>query len=104
MTRRCRASCTQWRFLPSHLDVEQIAIGDMERLMTDENEMKLSFFFQWKQLKGSSATYRKLILALLEAKCEEDAAGVCKLVKRDSTVHHYIVPPKWSYRGKQQLV
>ena len=44
-------------------------------------EASSSFFSKWKEAKGSGATYRALISALLKIKCVEDAEGVCELLK-----------------------
>ncbi len=98
----CKTNCTQWRLLPSRLDVETISVGDIEAKTVEENERRHCFFFEWKQIKGSAATYRHLIIALLDIKCDEDAADMCKILKRDATVHQYPVRPhfRWSSRGK----
>ena len=73
--------CDRWRSLPSHLDVPTIVAKDLERRQfVDESERRSSFFSKWKGIKGREATYKKLIIALLDIKCREDAEGVCKLL------------------------
>lgn len=85
----CKANCTQWRLLPTPLDVETISVDDIERNAIEESDRRCSFMYQWKQIKGFTATYRQLITALLKIKCSEDAACLCKLMKKDATVHLY---------------
>lgn len=99
----CKANCTQWRQLPSPLDVETVSVGEIERSTVEESDRRLSFLSQWKQIKGSAATYRQLIMALLGIKCDEDAANVCKLLKRDATVHRYPARRyfRWSSHGER---
>ena len=46
----------------------------------DEREKRHDFLKRWKDVKESSATYKKLISALLEIKCGADADFVCKLI------------------------
>ena len=75
-----RTLCGGWRSLPTHLGMPEIAVKDLERDFKIENERRNGFFFQWKEMQGSAATYKKLIIALLDIKCREDAEGVCKLL------------------------
>ena len=72
--------CGGWRSLPTHLGMPEIVIKDLERDFKVENERRNGFFFKWKGMQGSAATYKKLIIALLDIKCREDAEGVCKLL------------------------
>ena len=71
--------CTKWRSLPSRLGMESIVVNDIIHTFTKEEDRRNAFFYKWKDIKGSAATYRKLIEALLGIKCREDAEGVCKL-------------------------
>jgi hypothetical protein len=75
--------CGKWRLLPSHLEMEDIVAEDIDREHPggEESEKRCSFLKKWKKMRGSGATYRKLINALLEAKCRSDAEGVCKLLQ-----------------------
>ena len=68
--------------LPSHLGVPQIYVHDINRNSTEESERRSNFFFGWKELKGSAATYKALITALLDIDCREDAEGVCRFLKK----------------------
>ena len=74
--------CSQWRRLPAYLDMERIVKDDVNRHSTSEEAEKRSLFFsKWVDEKGSDATYEKLITALLEMGCKNDAEKVCKLIQ-----------------------
>ena len=75
--------CSRWRDLPSRLDIKKIVVDDLDKnpILVDEDMKRSSFFSKWKEAKGSGATYRALISALLQIKCVEDAEGVCELLK-----------------------
>ena len=68
----------EWKSLPPHLDIKNIVAEDC---VGDPREKRRTFFFQWKQIKGSDATYLQLISALLKIKCKQDAEGVCELLQ-----------------------
>jgi pentatricopeptide repeat protein len=85
----CKANCTKWRLLPPPLDVETVSVEEIERNNVKEMDRRCSLLNQWKQMKGYAATYRQLLNALLNMKCTEEAANLCKLMKRDATVHPY---------------
>ena len=78
-----RSHCRRWRDLPSRLDMDTIVVDDLDKnpILVDEDMKRSSFFSKWKEAKGSAATYRALIRALLQIKCVEDAEGVCELLK-----------------------
>ena len=78
-----RSNCRKWRELPSRLEMDAIVVGDIGRKPVDEDEKRATFFAKWKEAKGSDATYKALISALLEIGCTEDAECVCKLLKPD---------------------
>ena len=73
--------CEHWRKLPAHLDLEAIVVKDIDRSQGDEGTKRLDFFRKWKEIKGSGATYKRLITALLKIDCREDAERVCKMLK-----------------------
>ena len=73
--------CSQWRRLPPYFDMEKIVKDDINRLSGNEDEKRSSFFSKWVDEKGSDATYEKLISALLEVGCKNDAEKVCKLMQ-----------------------
>ena len=77
-----RTSSMKWRLLPSHLELSDAekTVGDIERDSQKEDERRNNFFFTWKRKKGTRATYRKLVHALLKIDCRGDAEKVCKLL------------------------
>ena len=76
--------CEKWRSLPPYLEMETIVAKDIDRDHPgcDECEKRCSFLKKWKKMKGLKATYKSLIHALLQAKCREEAEGVCKLLTK----------------------
>lgn len=76
-----RSSCKQWKSLPSHLGMDTIAADDIDKGQKEEREKRHDFFLKWKETKGSQATYKQLITALLKIKCTQDAEGVCEVLK-----------------------
>lgn len=81
-----RSLCRKWRSLPSHLGMNTIDADDIDRGPGNEEEKRRNFLLKWKHLKGSGATYEKLITALLEINCRADAEGVCKLIQPKQAV------------------
>ena len=73
--------CEKWKSLPPYLVVENIVATDIDKSQKDPQEKRHDFFCEWKKIKGSSATYKVLITALLKIKCVEDAEKVCKILK-----------------------
>lgn len=69
-----------WKSLPPYLDIDRMVVEDTKHIFGDR-EKRLEFFLQWKQIKGSDATYLQLVSALLSIKCRRDAEGVCKLLQ-----------------------
>ena len=74
--------CEKWRSLPTHLKMEEIITKDIDRESKGEDEKRLAFFKRWQQEKGSDATYKQLIYALLEISCRQDAEKVCELLQK----------------------
>ncbi len=79
--------CGKWRSLPAYLDMKTINMEDTDRDPGNEEEKRSAFFRKWRHMKGSAATYMKLIGALLEIKCMEDAESVCKLIQHSTGMH-----------------
>ena len=73
--------CEQWKSLPPYLVVETIVATDIDKTQKDPQEKRHDFFRKWKKIKGSGATYKVLITALLKIKCVEDAEKVCEILK-----------------------
>ena len=76
--------CHQWENLIPHLGMKAITEHDIERSSGSPGKKRRRFLFKWEEEKGSEATYEKLISALLEIKCKEDAEGVCRLLQNSS--------------------
>ena len=77
-----RCGCKDWKSLSPHLEMENIVVEDIIRnSRLSEREKRHEFFLQWKDIKGSEATYQRLISALLKIKRRNDAELVCKLLQ-----------------------
>lgn len=75
-----RHYCEKWRSLYPHLHLNKIIVTDMERGHSTEEARRSGFILKWKAMKGSEATYRMLVCALLKIQERQDAEGVCKLL------------------------
>ena len=71
---------SKWKLMPTYLGLATILAEDFDCASKSKEENRHNFFSTWKQVKGSSATYKALITALLEINCREDAESVCRLV------------------------
>ena len=76
-----RSHCKNWRRLPSHLELEDIVVSDIDHKQVDEAEKRREFFFEWKKRNGSGASYRCLIRALLDVSYRQDAESICKILQ-----------------------
>ena len=81
-----RTLCSQWKSLPAHLGLPPITARDIDHGPGDEREKRNTFLTTWKAMKGSEATYKKLISALLKIEHREDAESVCELLKDADSV------------------
>ena len=84
-----RKHCSCWKLLPSHLELEPIVAKDIRKSSSNEPDQRVEFFRQWKERKGSYATYKKLVQALLDIDQREDAEYVCKLLKGSMSTHDH---------------
>ncbi len=75
-----RSCCDQWRSLYSYLELQKIVVSDTDKNHTLEVDKRNGFFGVWREMKGSDATYRKLVYALLKTGARQDAESVCKLL------------------------
>ncbi len=71
----------KWRLLPSHLELAQIVVSDIEREHRDERGRRRRLLQLWRERTGNRATYRRLIGALLRIGCREDAEYICGLLR-----------------------
>lgn len=97
--------CLRWRLLPPFLGVEGSTIDIIERDFVEEKEKRHAFFFQWRQMKESEATYKTLISALLGNRSTEDAHSLCKMLQnRPSISLQYPVRPRFSRIAARQAL
>lgn len=85
LERISRSYCKEWKSLPPYLDLEAIEADDIDLRPIDEREKRHKFLLKWKHIKGSRATYKQLIDALLKINCVQDAEGVSSLLKQSIT-------------------
>ena len=71
--------CRKWRNLTTSLELDSIVKDDIDRKSVCESEKRLNYFTEWKDQKGSAATYKSLIRALLKIGCRDDAEYVYQL-------------------------
>ena len=78
-----RSFCRRWDLLPTYLEMDRDVASDIKKQHREmeEEDKKRAFFFKWIEEKGSRATYKKLIIALLEINRVNDAEKVCKLLQ-----------------------
>ena len=62
------------------MDLTSLVVNDIESTFASEMEKRLEFLIAWRKIKGSDATYKRLIDALLMIGCREDAEGIHKLL------------------------
>ena len=74
-------SCkSKWKYLLIRLGLKEMDFADAENLKTDQ-EKRSQNLTNWKQKKGSDATFKRLIIAQLEIECRDDAENVCKILQ-----------------------
>ena len=77
----CCCAGGTWKSLATHLEIQRAVIEDVDRKQIDDKEKRSLFFCQWKQMKGSEATYMKLLTTLLKIQRRLDAEEVLKLLQ-----------------------
>ena len=85
MDKIVRTRCTHWKSLPPYLGLPTNLVKDIDKDFSKEVDKRREFFDQWKQQKGSEATYKNLVRALLDVKEVYDAKYVCKLSHEQSS-------------------
>ena len=70
--------------LPAYLDLKGVSAKDIRKDCKSEPERRTALLEAWKQMKGSDATYKALIVALLEIGHRDDAEEICKLTPKAS--------------------
>lgn len=79
-----KSSCKEWKQLPALLGLDSIVADDIGKLQLSEYEKRHAFLQEWKRCKGSKATYKQLVAALLGIENRDDAEKVCKLLKKSA--------------------
>ncbi len=87
-----RSHCKHWKNLPAHMGLPDIVAEDIRQGPGDEGAKRHTFFFQWRNKKGSSATYEQLITALLKINSTLDAESVCKIMQGSQQVSSRAAP------------
>ena len=76
-----RSLCRDWKRLPPYLKLESTIVADIKSSSDSEKDKRHAFFSEWKVVKGSDATYKALIGALLEIGSKQDAESICKMLQ-----------------------
>lgn len=76
-----KISTVDFRKLYSHLGMKDSDRHDAECGVSSESEKRTAFFKKWRKMKGSRATYKRLIIAHLEAQEREGAEQIAELLK-----------------------
>ena len=76
-----RSCSLNLRSLTPFLGLPPIVGDNIDRSSQNQESKRLNFLNQWKQIKGSDATYFQLIRALLEIQHRQDAETTCKILK-----------------------
>ena len=76
-----RIATVDFRGLCSHLRMEDVDRHDADCEAKEEAGKRSAFFRKWKKMKGSNATYKKLIIAHLRTKNRNDAEKIAGLLK-----------------------
>lgn len=74
-----------WKRLPPYLQLQTVVVADIDKKPVDEEEKRREFLQQWKGIKGSDATYERLVLALLETGSRSDAEGLCRVMQEEAS-------------------
>ena len=85
-----------WKSLPSLLGLRDNVAKDIDKDFTKDFDKRREFFQRWKRIKGSEATYRSLVKALLDINQRHEAEHVCKLLR-------LMVADTWNSSGMQKI-
>ena len=75
-----RFYCREWWRLIPQLNLRDITENDINDRSGSSEEKRRIFFRKWKHMKGSEATYKQLVSALLKIECKKDSEAVCQLL------------------------
>lgn len=71
----------QWRDLPPYLEMDAFIAEDIDHRPINEDDKRCAFFVKWRDVKGSGATYGKLITSLLKIRGWEYAERLCEMLQ-----------------------
>ena len=77
-----RSCYKQWKSLPPILGLQSSVI---DKTPKDEKIKCFSFLLSWMTTKGSGATHKQLLTALLKINCEEAAEMLCTRIKKSAS-------------------
>ena len=77
-----RHYCKKWRSLYPHLELQKIVVTDAEIDYNTEEARRHDFITKWRDIKGSEATYKKLVCGLLKIDQKLDAENICRLLAK----------------------
>ena len=78
-----------WKSLAAPLEIDRAIVEDINSRQMDDKEKRSTFFYQWRQINGSEATYMKLASALLKIQHKLDAEKVLKLLQTQTGSFQY---------------
>ena len=83
-THKISLEMTKWEVWASALELTPTQIEDIDRESQKMHTKRLAVLQVWEESFGSTATYEKLIDALLKSKMRKKAEFACSLLKRQS--------------------
>ncbi len=88
-----RSKAIEWECLPVRLGMENptTVVKDIKDEVQDSPKRRAEFFSRWQKEKGTGASYKSLVNALLRINCKLDAEYVCQLAasKESGTLYSY---------------
>ena len=84
-----------WRSVAPHLGLSERDIEAIEAENRRELERSLKVLQKWKKMYGYTATFRKLMEAILVVRNAEDAERVCRLLKTPAGRANVCIIQKW---------
>ena len=85
ISRRCSFGGGARKSLAIHLGLGKNIAEDINRGPGNEWEKRSALFDEWIRIKGSEATYTRLVTALLTIQHKQDAEEVLRLLQRSIT-------------------
>ena len=69
--------CKQWKRIGSKLGLTTTQIEDIDKEKKTEDEKRSTMLSMWKQIYSYKATFEKLVKAIYDCDCTEDAYQIC---------------------------